>query len=500
MDFATTMDTLSWEFYNRFYEVLVDYGIVYLPLLIFLYKNWLSEDVLGKDANQTIVAMIVKRMLVSVTTFFFLFYLAFSPIVSLSTVNNLKAANPIPAYDSDFNRNLKKASGKFVSYTTKQIRLPLLWAGMAILTNGITKTFLDSLPNTAGDIRGAMAETLKHNDIKNPDIASQYNNFYNQCYSKAKGKLSIIKETEKWWVGRAVDTNWVGSDFFLHTEGFYKLCPLGNTCSKKAPSTPNGFYESKGLSCKSAWGDNNSGLKGKLITEFQIKKKGGAFSVNKLLKHRLENKVTIKRQTQEGGGWFEGNLFSLNTITTIVKDILAIIGAWISEFILEIATTAIVAFLPLGQAIALAFFVIVMPITMLISALRVEAFISFFMYYFAISFLTVIWAIVAFIDNNIMNIMAGNTGTGPGSGVAETASQMVAHTTLTGSLISIATTYLYYQATKKWLALMAMAGAQGAQEASSAMGEVGSAGDSVSKQSSGLGGKAIGGVKKKFSS
>jgi hypothetical protein len=47
MDFATTMDALSWEFYNRFFNVLVDYGVVYLPLLIFLYRNWLSEDILG---------------------------------------------------------------------------------------------------------------------------------------------------------------------------------------------------------------------------------------------------------------------------------------------------------------------------------------------------------------------------------------------------------------------------------------------------------------------
>jgi hypothetical protein len=43
---------------------------------------------------------------------------------------------------------------------------------------------------------------------------------------------------------------------------------------------------------------------------------------------------------------------------------------------------------------------------MIVSALRVEVFISFLVYYFTISFLTVIWAIVAFIDNNIMNITA----------------------------------------------------------------------------------------------
>ncbi|VVH57845.1 hypothetical protein BAZOLSSOX_1564, partial [uncultured Gammaproteobacteria bacterium] len=42
-----------------------------------------------------------------------------------------------------------------------------------------------------------------------------------------------------------------------------------------------------------------------------------------------------------------------------------------------------------------------------------------------------------------------------------------------------ATTFLYYQATKKWLDLMAMTGAQGAKEASSAMKEMGNTGKEV---------------------
>ena len=95
MDFATTMDALSWEFYNRFVKVLIDYGIVYLPLLIFLYKNWLDEDILGKDVNQSVVALTVKRMLINVTIFFFLYHLAFLPTVPLSIVNNFRAADPI---------------------------------------------------------------------------------------------------------------------------------------------------------------------------------------------------------------------------------------------------------------------------------------------------------------------------------------------------------------------------------------------------------------------
>jgi hypothetical protein len=31
-------------------------------------------------------------------------------------VNNYKAENPIPAYDSDFNKNLEKAGDKFLAH------------------------------------------------------------------------------------------------------------------------------------------------------------------------------------------------------------------------------------------------------------------------------------------------------------------------------------------------------------------------------------------------
>jgi hypothetical protein len=80
----------------------------------------------------------------------------------------------------------------------------------------------------------------------------------------------------------------------------------------------------------------SAGVKYDSIIEMNENKKGGAFSVDILLKNRLRNKVSMVRQTQEGGGWFEGSWFSFNTITTIAKDVLAIIGAWITEFFLEI--------------------------------------------------------------------------------------------------------------------------------------------------------------------
>jgi hypothetical protein len=126
----------------------------------------------------------------------------------------------------------------------------------------------------------------------------------------------------------------------------------------------------------------------------------------------------------------------------------------------------IVAFLPIGLAVVKLIFVVLLPIILLVSALRVDVFVRLVVFYFAISFLTVIWAVAAFIDNNIMNIL---TGTGIGNDSASSiASELMGRTTTSGAMIALASSFLYYQMTTRWFQLMAMAGAEGAKEASGA--------------------------------
>lgn len=471
MDFATTMDALSWEFYNRFFNVLVDYGVVYLPLLIFLYRNWLSEDILGTDANQTIVAMSVKRMLVSVTLFFFLFYLAFSPIVPLSMVNNYKAENPIPAYDSDFNKNLEKAGDKFLAHDI-EIKLPLLWASIAVFTHSITKAFLDSLPDTAGDIRGAMATAIKNNSIKTPFVRNQYEHFYRNCYSPASGKFQYLVKKgdiikDEWFFklwNNDIDIeeyDWVGGSFYLENAGFYKQCTEGGECysSSLIPSgVTTKFNGVDDVSCKWLWG-TNGGLRKNLIKEFKLDSGLDNEEADDIMRDYLkssDNFVDLEIENESDKG-----------ILSFLSGAALGIVTWISEFIINLLTVVIVAFLPIGLAVVKLIFVVLLPIILLVSALRVDVFVRLVVFYFAISFLTVIWAVAAFIDNNIMNIL---TGTGIGNDSASSiASELMGRTTTSGAMIALASSFLYYQMTTRWFQLMAMAGAEGAKEASGAM-------------------------------
>lgn len=473
MDFSTTMDALSWEFYNRFFKVLADYGIIYLPLLIFLYQNWLSDKVLGKDAAQNVATLTVKRMMVSVIVFFLLFYLAFIPLVPLSTINNFKfkSADPIPAYDSTFNHNLKKASNQFLSHDIV-IKVPIIWGLMNVFSHNIKRGFLEVMPDTAGDIRGSMATAIQNSSIKTPFVKNQYEHFYTNCYSPAAGKLQylakkgdIVKDEWFWKIWTSdidiEEYDWVGGSFYLENAGFYKPCTDGNQCYS-SPLIPTGittqFNESE-VSCDWLW-NTNGGLRKNLIKEFKLDTDLDNAEANDVMRNYLKLKdnfvdIELDKEAEKGG-------FIVNSILTFFS--------WAAEGIVELVTTVIVAFLPIAQSITLLILIVFLPIVLLVSALRIDIFIQLLMFYFTISFLTVVWAIAAYIDNNIMNIL---TGFGNGNdGVLSLASELTGRLTAVGAMIAVASAILYYQMTKQWFKFMAMVGAEGASEASSAMDNV----------------------------
>lgn len=481
MDFATTMDALSWEFYNRFVTVLIDYGIVYLPLLIFLYQHWLSEEILGHDANQSVVALTVKRMLISVTTFFFLYYLAFLPTVPLSTVNNFRAADPIPAYDSTFNQNVIKAGNQLLSHDIV-VKVPLFWAAMQIFVHGITQRFLEAMPTTAGDIRGAMATVMQNRSIKSPFVRNQYQHFYQHCYSPAAGKLQylakkgdIIKDEWFWKIWKSdidiEEYDWVGGSFYLENAGFYKPCTRGNSCYG-SPLIPFGItteFNGAEVSCEDLW-LTNGGLRQTLLQEFNLDDDEDD-EIRDYLQH---SDNTIEVETDK-----ETDVLFKNPVNWMIGT-LATATSWLVEGLLEVVTTVIVAFLPIGQAIVMLIFVVLLPIVLLVSALRIDVFIGLLMFYFSVGFLTVIWAIAAFIDNNIMNILT-HTGNGNDSTIS-LANELLGRLSLVGALMGVASALLYYQITKIWFQLMATVGSTSMKEAGQAMDGVNETGDKVGAQ------------------
>jgi hypothetical protein len=361
------------------------------------------------------------------------------------------------------------------------IKLPLFWAAMEIFRHSMTRVFLEALPETAGDIRGAMATAMQNRSIKSPFVKNQYEHFYQKCYSRAAGKFQylvkqgdIIKDEWFWNLASDIDVeeyDWVGGSFYLENTGFYKPCTKGNQCYD-SPLIPFGItteFNGAEVSCDQLW-NTTGGLRQTLLKEFNLDDDEDDDIRDYLQYSKNTIDVETDKETdtllKNPGNWLIG--------------VLATAASWLVEGLLEVVTTVIVAFLPIGKAIVMLIFVVLLPIVLLVSALRIDVLFGLLMFYFTVGFLTVIWAIAAFIDNNIMNILT-HTGNGNDS-AAGLANEMLGRLSLVGALVGVASALLYYQITKIWFQLMGTTGKNAMKEAGQAMDDANGAGDKVGSQ------------------
>ncbi len=499
-DFALTLNTLSWVFYNRIFQVLTEYGVIYLPLAIYVYKNWYAQ--LTHDANTTIVQVSIKGMLVDVVVFLFVYYLALLPTMSLQKVRNTYNITTTPQSTTIQNNlnnlqsNLDLSELDSTGRPNTALKIPIIWASIDIFTNQFNKAVIQNIPSNVGDIRTKMASAIAHIDIASPSISKQYSQFSDTCWLRSLGKFDDMVDNGDISTGlfsgiNKIDYNWVGGRYLVNTKGFYKPCAeTDTTCYKEVP-TPKGFYiANNGIttSCHDAW----LILKPKLQEVFNIPVGDQDYALRVYI-NANQQKATANSNTDSSGGGVS-SLFNnpIDTIISAIKNIISVIGANIVLFFTEIATTVIVAFLPMGQAIALSFFVILLPIAMLVSALRVDILVQFLMFYFTISFLTVIWAIVKFIDNNLLYLVYGADD----SDISQIAVSAVTVFSLTGTLMAIATLFMYYFATSKWFQLMTMAGSQAGKEAGTSFGATKDTASKVGSQAESVGTKAGSSFKK----
>jgi hypothetical protein len=284
----------------------------------------------------------------------------------------------------------------------------------------------------------------------------------------------IIKDEWFWTLKGDINVeeyDWVGGSFYLENAGFYKPCTKGNQCYD-SPLIPFGItakFNGAEVSCDQLW-NTNGGLKQTLLQEFNLEDDEDD-EIRSYLQHS-ENAIDIETDKETDTLFKNPSNWLIGTLATA--------ASWLVEGILEVVTTVIVAFLPIGQAIVMLIFVVLLPIVLLVSALRIDVFIGLLMFYFTVGFLTVIWAIAAFIDNNIMNILT-HTGNGNDS-AASLANEMLGRLSLVGALVGVASALLYYQITKIWFQLMGTTGKNVTKEAGQAMDDAKGAGDKVGSQ------------------
>ncbi len=308
LEIYTTM--FGWSFYNTLYELFNVTGILYLPFLMVLYKNW-RDPYLSQDDKPAAVTS-QRRMtwgIISITMVFVLAVLPFKPM-ALNEVRYTVACT-----DNGGNQVVERdveGGDTDTTYDTSlpgnDTRIPIIWWLTLSISSGINHATTSSF-KCIGDIKG-LDQQLRNLTVKDDALRAEYGRFANECFLPAKSKFMsamrggeqhnyVVTALRNFLTNNteydATDPYYIGSHFYLETDGFYKGFDKTATCSATASGC--GFQAEKPVPgwshvsardnysqsdidagtagrpfCDEWWTDNNLGLEGKLLSSIEAAK------------------------------------------------------------------------------------------------------------------------------------------------------------------------------------------------------------------------------------
>jgi hypothetical protein len=332
LEVYTTM--YGWSLYNTFYNLLSITGILYFPFLMALYHNWKKpyESQEGKAASVTSQ----RRMQVAVVTLLVTFCFAVLPVVNLnlSEISYHKACR-----DGGATVVTEHTTGAETTSYTENVgvdldatRIPLYWWFLLSFSSGINNAAAAGVP-CISDIKG-LDQQLRNLTIRDPSLREEYTRFANECYLPAKSKLFLalnggLGEDSRNYVvsqlnllapGGDPDPLYIGSDFLLHTPGFYEWSTFTpenceatvSGCSLRASrSVPNWPYNET-RDVNHSEGDINTGLPGTpYCDDWWESTEVGADGQTLGLKHKLLN--STERASTDIMSWDEDSGVIFNT-------------------------------------------------------------------------------------------------------------------------------------------------------------------------------------------
>lgn len=487
----------SWFFYNKFFIIMTEYGVIYAPFIVYLYSRW--YDKLEDDNFNSIAVLSIKGLTVDIVVYLLLYGFAILPFININ-------AEQLTYTNQNTGDNYK---------IEESIKMPMLWYGIDYITSSLTKSLKQTLPNNIEGIRGKI-DAVKKINIKSQSVKIDISNFIRDCYSPALAKyqkMSIQGVPIK-------QIDWFGSEYFLKTEGFYKSCTANSSspaCGHIKPdgTTVNGNVDypqgittqnksidaTNAVSCKAIWlggvnltnTANAKGLRKKIAKDLNVSTSQWIFTIG-TRGYSLDRKIrdvlfvsewqlmgltgNADNKEDRDLGFIDSTVYAFKSFGTWQKSAsLAYELEWATDFIKQ--------YLPVTQALLLALVVIITPIVLLLGAVNLNMVIGLFLFYFTIRFLTVIWAVVAWLDDKLLYIIYGSAGNSAYETVISAASSF----TTSGNVIVIGIMTLYILAPIIWFKLMSMAGGKamsGAIDAGSSLSGQGGSATSLSGGGNGI--------------
>lgn len=266
-----TLITAGWIVNNGVWETLTQTGVALVPFIALIAGEWFRARQEGDDeGNKGILSLnrIESRLYAMILV------LAFT-CVPVFTLN----VNPVNVSREHANQCGTNVMGTgqwgestMTSIGGQQGRVPMWWALTHAISKGITNVAVSKLPCSVDyqSVRTALDLT----SITDPGLKREVGEFQLACFGLARNKL--FQEGKSLSPTESQDVDWVGSNYFLKTSGYYDSFyaprpmpgfPFNAKRDEARPSTGPG--QPGYPSCREWWNTSSTGLAARLKSQVE---------------------------------------------------------------------------------------------------------------------------------------------------------------------------------------------------------------------------------------
>ena len=415
----------GWQVSNRIAELLVASGLIYIPLLWLVMRNW-TQPARSQEAKAA-APVSMRRMEQDMLIAFIAIILCFIPAVSVQTSDITHTSRITEKEITANSPDAPYASGEIPD----EIKVPVYWWLVHQLSTGFTNIFTASIHSFGkpSHIRDITLE-LDYMSLDEPSLRAELKQFDLDCHLPALRKLEqenpvAVNATtlDRFYSG--TPSQWRAAAIFFDTPGYYDSPK--SIATQPIPAW-TGHYDfidgNAGPRCDVWWKDKSNGLERRIYDDI-VKKTGNS-----------DHDSALSGYLRAGAG---KNQQKVNTVRRVLlkepppanmgADVtgdgakgdglgatVGYVGGLVVFPAIKGAMYLVKTGLPMFQALALMCIYIAIPFAVPFAVLKPSLLLFFTSAIFSLKFMTGLWALAALLDDKLIKYMYGenelHTGVG----------------------------------------------------------------------------------------
>jgi hypothetical protein len=420
----------GWTLSNSIYSILVDTGIVFLPLIATVIAVWIEAHEGGAET----VEWAIRKMEVEIYVALFVISVAFVPAAWTSLDNSFltytpdaTVANPAPTTVNTASSG-STYNAAFAGSTGASVPVPVWWYTVMGLSSGVNAAVRASVANSHLGLRQA-EELARLARIEDPALRGEAQMFRNQCFVPAHAKFHSPDTPRPAILATTValygqdDTEWIGShlyqddpDYYASLRAWQVVIGFDFDPTADDKDAPPGVTSGSMPNCLRWWADGTNGLRTRLVasgTSAQRAVDAAAGITNALFGSGpgdVEDQILRQMLWRQAPNFVQTDqiIGGRNKSRWELPEFLSGWGIMVKGFEASFSYYPIVQFMALAQPLILMGLYIFLPLIMVFSRFSLQFMVYGALAIFTVKFWAAMWTIARFIDERLVIAMYGS--------------------------------------------------------------------------------------------